>query len=149
MSTMFHPLSPPAPARRAFVRTSSWPGRVGFFELTTRRRPWPRLARGNPSIIGIRHLIKTTQIITVRWLYVLRSNAQNTEEKEETISVCVVSKFNIEQMWLLCWMRISVTKEEYFFKYHLIILSWHHHDGSHRNNKNIMSVVPDLKSPPL
>lgn len=65
------PLSPPAPARRAFVRTSSWAVRVGFFELTTRRRPWPRLARGNPSIIGIRHLIKTTQIITVRWLYVL------------------------------------------------------------------------------
>lgn len=47
---------PPAPARRAFVRTSSWAGRVGFSFFRG-------LARGNPSIIGIRHPIGTTQIM--------------------------------------------------------------------------------------
>lgn len=116
MSTMFHPLSFSAPpARRAFVRTSSWAGRVGFFESPTRRRPWPRLARGNPSIIGIRHLIKTTQIITVRWLYVLRSNAQNTEEKEETMCVCVLfrslisNKFDYYAECVSVWQKKSIS----------------------------------------
>ena len=116
MSTMFHPLSPPAPARRAFVRTSSWAGRVGFFELTTRRRPWPRLARGNPSIIGIRHLIKTTQIITVRWLRINAAMLKTPKKRRrQLVCVCVLfrslisNKFDYYAECVSVWQKKSIS----------------------------------------